>query len=161
MSHNNFFYYCPLKILSRIRDFENFFFELMRIREMSLTLQTITLFLMLRKQQISLFLINSLILRQPSLILKFLIKTGLVLHKSFDIMQDIVVQRTVIIILVLLPLQGVIYLLQFTTGRCPGLVAFAPSGRYLVIAYDHYLCIYANFRGKMRLFQKKIVLLQT
>ena len=64
---------------------------------MSLTLQPIALFLMLRKQQISLFLINSLILRQPSLILKFLIKTGLVLHKSFDTMQDIVVQRTVIV----------------------------------------------------------------
>ena len=30
-------------------------------------------------------------------------------------------------------LQGVSYPLYFTTGRCPGLVAFAPSGRYHVI----------------------------
>ena len=35
-------------------------------------------------------------------------------------------------------LQGASPPLKFTTGRCPGLVAFAPSGRYHVIADNHF-----------------------
>ena len=42
----------------------------------------------------------------------------------------------------LLPLQGVSYPSNFPQGGCPGLVAFAPSGRYQVITDNHFLFLY-------------------
>ena len=62
------------------------------------------------------------------------IKNGLVLKVDFE---HPTCRGKSIIILALLPLQGVCFPLHFTTGRCPGLVAFAPSGRYLVIVETH------------------------
>lgn len=57
---------------------------------------------------------------------------------NYSILNTLPVGAKAFMMLALLPLQGVSFPLHFTTGRCPRLVAFAPSGRYLAIANNHY-----------------------